>query len=240
MYSKKAREFYDETYYGTSFGHHNQINDGHYRWIMDQQAFPNCPSILDLGCGTGDWLLACSRSLDAKVTGIDISGVAIATCKIKHPEGRYICGRSDEVLPVTANSVDVVTSFGALEHFENPLKALRETHRILTNDGIAIISVPNKNFLGRKLGLFKGTGQTDVLELSLTNEDWGTLFKSAGFQVTMRKRDFHMANRRWLLARGLAHAPFRALTLFTLFLLPGHLQYQNYFWLRKNSSRVCV
>ena len=236
MYSKKARAFYDETYYSSSSGHHNQISDSHYHWIMNQKEFPNCPSILDLGCGTGDWLLVCSRHLDAKVTGIDISEVAIAICKLKHPEGRFICGRSDDAIPIPAKSVDVVTSFGALEHFENPLKALREMHRTLADDGIAIISVPNKNFLGRKLGIFKGTGQANLLEISLSNSDWGSLFKSAGFVITMCKRDFHMANRRWLLAKGLASAPFRALALLALLLLPAHLQYQNYFWLSKNED----
>lgn len=103
--------------------------------------------VLDAACGSG-YGTALMASTAENVTGIDISAEAIGYAKSRYAElgnVQYIEASIAE-LPFDAHSFDVIVSFETIEHVNEELQNsfLREIRRCLKEDGILIMSSPDK------------------------------------------------------------------------------------------------
>ena len=100
--------------------------------------------VLDAACGEGygSFLLAHTA---ARVTGIDISADAVAHAHERYPLGNleFVHG-SVTGLPLPDACVDVVVSFETIEHLSPQREMLAEFRRVLTPDGVLVISSPNR------------------------------------------------------------------------------------------------
>jgi len=109
--------------------------------------------ILDAGCGLGRWVFYL-RKKGYTAWGVDLSDQALAIIRPFDTEGYIIKGDVCD-LPFANNSFDAVISMGVVEHFEQgPEKALTEARRILTDQGLLLISIPPDNLL-RKLTIHR-------------------------------------------------------------------------------------
>ena len=116
----------------------------HYHRYAFAKNLVSGKNILDAACGEGygSHLLS---SYANKVTGLDIDIKAIS-----HAQNRYKQSNLDFVigscaqLPFKDNSFDLVVSFETLEHLEQQEEMLSEFNRVLTSDGVLIISTPDK------------------------------------------------------------------------------------------------
>jgi glycosyltransferase involved in cell wall biosynthesis/SAM-dependent methyltransferase len=101
--------------------------------------------VLDLACGEGYGSYLLARTAES-VVGIDIDENSV-----KHAGNKYIkhnlefkVGSITEV-PISGEDLfAVVVCFEALEHIEDHQKLLSEVKRLLTPDGVFIVSTPNK------------------------------------------------------------------------------------------------
>jgi glycosyltransferase involved in cell wall biosynthesis/ubiquinone/menaquinone biosynthesis C-methylase UbiE len=101
--------------------------------------------VLDLACGEGygSYLLA--------KTAKSVAGIDIDNNSIKHARNKYIkqnlefrVGSITEI-PIDGERLfDVAVCFEALEHIEDHQKLLSEVKRLLTPEGVFIVSTPNK------------------------------------------------------------------------------------------------
>lgn len=102
--------------------------------------------VLDVasGAGYGSALLA---EVAGEVVGLDRSEIAIqhASKTYTQPNLSFLRGEASK-LPFAAGSFDLVVSFETLEHlsFENQELFLNEIMRVLSADGILLLSTPNK------------------------------------------------------------------------------------------------
>jgi 2-polyprenyl-3-methyl-5-hydroxy-6-metoxy-1,4-benzoquinol methylase len=100
---------------------------------------PEGGRILDIGCGRGDFLMACRRR------GWDVAGVEQAGAPIM--ELRAALGlevvSTDELQLLPDASFDVVTMWHVFEHMAVPRRTLSEAHRLLKPGGSLVIEVPN-------------------------------------------------------------------------------------------------
>lgn len=220
---KKIKEFYDEVYY----------RDRQYRSSLRHElrlairlGITPQTKVLDVACGTGEWLMAC-RQQGAEVAGIDLSEKAISICKNEMPEGHFYA-QAAETLPFPDNSFDIVTCLGALEHFMKPVQALQEMRRVAKENARIIILVPNADFLTRKLGLFSGTHQVDAKEVVHTLKEWKKIFNQAGLDIHSRWKDLHILNRNWIYRGKWFQIPLRMAQAFILPFWPLRWQYQVY------------
>ena len=109
------------------------------RWVEGKR-------VLDVACGEG-YGSALLSEVAAQVTGVDIAEGAVAharTSYATHRNLRFEHG-SATALPLADASVDAVVSFETIEHLpgaDQP-RMLAEIARVLTADGILVLSAPN-------------------------------------------------------------------------------------------------
>lgn len=183
-------------------------------------------AVLDVACGTGEWLAACAEA-GADVAGVDLSERAIETCREILPNGKFYA-QPAETLPFDDKTFDVVTCLGSLEHFVQPVQALEEMKRVAADNAQFVILVPNSDFLTRKLGLFAGTYQVDAKEEVRTLEEWDSIFNKAGLYVDSRWKDLHILSWAWIRKGKWYQIPLRLAQAMVMPLWPIRWQYQVY------------
>lgn len=104
--------------------------------------------VLDLGCGEGFYL----RMIDKpkEIWGIDISKVALKKAReisVGRKNLKIRFGNAENLNGIPDKYFDKITTSEMLEHVPYPKKALSETHRILKDDGVLVVSVPNEKII---------------------------------------------------------------------------------------------
>lgn len=89
--------------------------------------------VLDLGCGTGRWLVS-QRSDDVALFGADPSAAMLAEAHAKQLPG-LVRARA-EALPFATAAFDYVVSSYAFHHFTDKERALDEVARVLSERGV--------------------------------------------------------------------------------------------------------
>ena len=115
-------------------------------------------ALLDIGCGTGDFLCEAAAA-GYTVTGVEFSQTSAATAASRVP-GRIINGSIDDAAFPDA-TFDVVANSDVIEHVRDPLAFAKEIRRILKPGGVALISTPDlgswsHKLLGNKVGRIQG------------------------------------------------------------------------------------
>lgn len=101
-------------------------------------------SILDIATGTGDMAFRLMRLKPEKVTGIDVSekmiaiGIKKAAKKGFSDKIVFITGDSEK-LPFRDENFDAATVGFGVRNFENPLRGLKEIHRVIRRTGKLVI-----------------------------------------------------------------------------------------------------
>jgi ubiquinone/menaquinone biosynthesis C-methylase UbiE len=107
--------------------------------------------ILDIGCGNG-MTLDYFASTASKLVGIDLNNYLSVPSKERIAFS--VVDLNFEKLPYTDRAFDLIFALQVMEHLENPFYFMRETHRVLTDDGLFIMSVPNPFTFSSKLRFF--------------------------------------------------------------------------------------
>ena len=220
----KMKSFYDDVYYANS----GKLLQGstHLKKLTGKLGIKPGMLVLDIACGLGEWLRAC-HSKGAVVHGIDLAERAIAYCKEELPDGEFYAQPAEQ-LPFSNERFDLVSCLGSLEHFIDPVVALKEMVRVGKKNAQFLILVPNADFLTRKIKLYRGTNQKDAKEVVRTLEEWELLFEQAGLSVTRRWKDLHVLSWDWIRMNGWPMVPVRAAQAIALALWPLKWQYQVY------------
>jgi len=146
-------------------------------------------NMLDAGSGLGRWVFYFQKN-GYQGHGIDIASEAIEKsknyAKYKNLNCKFFIGDVRK-LPFNEEFLEVLVSFGTIEHFPESLDALKEFHRTLKKGGTCLVTVPNvysirtlvtrpilKIFKSYKFG-YQG------FEKSFTPEQLSKLMREAGF-----------------------------------------------------------
>jgi SAM-dependent methyltransferase len=143
----EPREMPDARWYEQMYGGRDEkllpLEPGHEYFLADPLA-PRGGELLDIGCGTGNFLAA-ARDAGYRVTGIELDGTAARFAKervglqrvfpltISEFAGRY-----------AGEKFDVVTFFEVLEHQAAPVEFLQKVSMVLKPRGTIALSVPNR------------------------------------------------------------------------------------------------
>jgi 2-polyprenyl-3-methyl-5-hydroxy-6-metoxy-1,4-benzoquinol methylase len=98
--------------------------------------------LVDFGCGDGGFLELAKKHFD--VTGIELSPRGAEIARERVGRERILEGPVTELAAtLPAESFDVVTEFGYIEHEWQPIAGLRAAHRLLKPGGVTVIKTPN-------------------------------------------------------------------------------------------------
>ena len=131
--------------------------------------------VLDLGCGRGETAALLAEEYGAAVTGADISEALISECRKKYPGIPFVVADA-EALPFADGSFDILVCECCFSVFSDPRKALREAYRVLSKDGILLLSDLWKH--GKK-----SAGRGMVRNI-YSRDTWEDMITGAGFLIT--------------------------------------------------------
>jgi ubiquinone/menaquinone biosynthesis C-methylase UbiE len=97
--------------------------------------------VLDIACGCNPW--ANEYGAFAEFMGLDLSFIALKMGQLKNAlnMGRLV-NADAERLPLKGGTFDVVVASEIMEHLPCPEEMLKEIRRVLTREGVLVLSVP--------------------------------------------------------------------------------------------------
>ncbi|MBI5245410.1 MAG: class I SAM-dependent methyltransferase [Elusimicrobia bacterium] len=99
--------------------------------------------ILDVGCGEGSFLAGCAAH-GWEPWGVETSSAGAALARGK---GLKVFDKPLDECGLPAAYFDVITLWQSIEHVMDPAGTLRETRRILKDDGLLFLAFPNSDSL---------------------------------------------------------------------------------------------
>lgn len=133
------------------------VQDGLPKLYYDvvQQATPlRQGTLLDIGCGSGDFLVA-MHQLGWQVRGYEPDPQAAQRANLKLPasDPQIVVTQVDLEQAFSDNSFDLITLWHVIEHVPNPVQTLATVRRMLKPGGICIVQTPRLDSLeGRLFG----------------------------------------------------------------------------------------
>jgi GT2 family glycosyltransferase/glycosyltransferase involved in cell wall biosynthesis/SAM-dependent methyltransferase len=139
---KEKLEFTGERYVS---GHTGPTQHAHHHRYLFAAPFCSGKTVLDVACGEGYGTNLISM-FATSVVGVDTDEPTIAFAHRNHGAEhiQFVCARAQQI-PLSDKRFDIIVSFETLEHFSEHDEFLKETSRLLKEDGLLIISSPNKN-----------------------------------------------------------------------------------------------
>jgi 2-polyprenyl-3-methyl-5-hydroxy-6-metoxy-1,4-benzoquinol methylase len=113
-------------------------------WLVDIALSQNreIQNMLEIGCSVGNTLEAATlRNIEN--TGIDISGYAVQYCRDKGLQAEC---KTPEDLLAEGRKFDLIFMQHVLEHFVNPFEVLSTCRKLLNDNGLLLLMVPNSRF----------------------------------------------------------------------------------------------
>ena len=143
-------------------------------------------SVLDIGCGKGSFLSVLKETTAMKGIGFDFDPASIEY-------GRTVLNLdvvdgSSEALEQWDEKFDLITMWHFLEHSYDPLTILRQCRRLLADEGVLVVEVPNADSLENRC--FKSKSYLYDVPRHLLNFSPTTLcrlLEAAGFKVQQTK-----------------------------------------------------
>ncbi len=130
---------YSDDYYRPWGEQHVRVQIWKTRMASIQEACPAQGKLLDVGCGTGDFLDL------ARTEGWDVSGTEFSKSACALVQQKGISVTQGEVWDASfpSGAFDVVTCWHVLEHVMDPKRVLEECFRVLRPGGWLVLATPN-------------------------------------------------------------------------------------------------
>lgn len=118
--------------------------------IISTQAkrFPE-PRFLEIGCGTGAFIEELARDNNLQITGSEIYLGGLHYAKRRLPDVEFI--QFDAKQGILPEKFEIIAAFDVIEHIDDDITAISNIHRMLSDDGCFIVTVPQHMFLWSRL-----------------------------------------------------------------------------------------
>lgn len=157
---------------------------------------PTKGKILDIGSADGTFTKVITEKSGAnKVIGIDVLEKSVNYAKKRFARSKIISFQVADAhnLPFGNNTFDGIFCLETLEHIENPNIVINEIHRVLKDDGYAIVLVPSENFLFKYIvwplwGLYRGKIWKGTHIQDLNAKELNTKMEEGGFNIKEHRK----------------------------------------------------
>lgn len=147
-------------------------------------------TILEVGCGSGDFGAMLKNERHAEVWGIELASTA-AERAAQRLDRVLACNIEADDVPLPEGYFDCIVCNDVLEHLVDPWRVLRRFRANLKQEGLIVASIPNVRFylllrdlLLRKRWEYRDQGVLDKTHLRFfTDGTIREMFESSGYQV---------------------------------------------------------
>jgi ubiquinone/menaquinone biosynthesis C-methylase UbiE len=116
----------------TDYAQHRRIHPGVYMSLL--KAASAGASVLEVGCGTGNYIISLQESLGCASVGIDPSKEMLAHAASRSTQVHFRQGRAEQ-LDMADSSFDLVFSVDVIHHVQDRTAYFREAIRVLKPGG---------------------------------------------------------------------------------------------------------
>lgn len=147
-------------------------------------------TVLDIGCGEGDFLRYVKDKTNAETWGVE--AIESVAKEVKNHIDKTLVGKVEDIINLLPDAYfDCITFNDVLEHLLEPTEVLKLIKPKLTENGIVIASIPNireyyhlYELLFKKDWKYKDEGILDSTHIRFfTKISMARLFNDAGFKL---------------------------------------------------------
>lgn len=142
LFKQPSYDAYHKTLYVKPY-RRDRFSDPQMKQIMHTLNPKETDSILDLGCGVGDYTKALGE-YTKHVIGIDLS---VSEAEKKYPTINFRAHDLNTPLPFEDDSFDMLVSINLIEHLQDEKRFLNECIRVLKPGGKIAITTANLDFI---------------------------------------------------------------------------------------------
>jgi ubiquinone/menaquinone biosynthesis C-methylase UbiE len=129
--------------------------------LIEAAEIKESDKILEVGCGAGHIL---EKVRKGKLYGIDISEIQIERTKKRMGDKVELKKAPGENIPYEDKFFDKILCSEVIEHVIDPREVLKEISRVLKDDGILSLSIPNEDVINSTKKFLKKTGLIKVID----------------------------------------------------------------------------
>lgn len=116
------------------YARHRHVHPGVLQRLLETVELEQAAAVLEVGCGTGNYLEAITRASGARVAGIDPSSAMLDQLRARFPEALVSVARA-ESLPFPDGTFDLVYSVDVIHHIADRDAFVAEAARVLRPGG---------------------------------------------------------------------------------------------------------
>lgn len=130
------------------YARHRQVHPGVLRSLLSTGAVGSSSKVLEVGCGTGNYVVAVESLAGCSCWGIDPSGQMLSTARLRSDRVCFRPGQAER-LDFSESSLDLVFSVDVIHHVSDRLAYFREAHRVL-KQGARMCTVTDSEWIIRQ------------------------------------------------------------------------------------------
>lgn len=124
-------------YYQTiapDYARHRRVHPGVLNGLISTAHLGSTSSVLEIGCGTGNYLAALKEVVGCHCWGIDPSEAMLAEARKNFPEAKTSCAPAER-MALASDQFDLAFAVDVIHHVSNRPQAFRECRRVLRANG---------------------------------------------------------------------------------------------------------
>jgi ubiquinone/menaquinone biosynthesis C-methylase UbiE len=149
------------------YARHRRLHPGVLERLIDTGAISSASRVLEIGCGTGNYLRALRGRTRCAAWGLDPSREMLARARTQtDPNVVAWCRGRAESLPFAGSSFDLVFSVDVIHHVADRLAYFREAIRVLASGGRLCTATDSADDIARRRPLSSHFPDTVPVELA--------------------------------------------------------------------------
>jgi ubiquinone/menaquinone biosynthesis C-methylase UbiE len=116
------------------YAQHRRVHPEVLRGLLSTSAIGSSSRVLEVGCGTGNYIMAMETHAGCSCWGIDPSAEMLSRARQRSEKVNFQLGQAERI-DLASDFFDLVFSVDVIHHIENRLAYFREAYRLLTANG---------------------------------------------------------------------------------------------------------